>query len=360
MLTDPQRYVSSPTLVSFVVIAFNEAANIAHTLAAIEALSGLGDYEIVVVDDHSRDRTAEIVRDIALDNPRIRLIELDRNRGRGYARNRGIAEALGDLIATVDGDIVLPADWLAVARSAIGSHDAVGGTALPDGDAAYLHRRFGLTPRLQPSTTTITGNNGLYRREVFDLVNFDPALRDGEDVALNHAMKRRGLCVATVPGLVVRHQESKSLRISLRWLFQSGKGATRQLVTYREVRVPDVVAAGFVVAAACGVAAAARGRSLTAVAVPAAFVAAASVQHTRTRFDLRGTPLPTVAAAVATDSALLTAYFLGRVAGLTALRQGWTAARQGRTAAWQDQDAGRQDQTAMEQGHAAVRQGRGR
>lgn len=101
--------MSQPTLVSFVVIAYDEAANIARTLSAIQALSGLGDHEIVVVDDCSSDRTAEIVREIANDDPRIRLIELDRNRGRGYARNRGIAEALGGLIATVDGDIVLPA-----------------------------------------------------------------------------------------------------------------------------------------------------------------------------------------------------------------------------------------------------------
>lgn len=307
--------------VSFVVIAYNEAANIAHALAAITELDGLGEYEIIVVDDGSHDKTAQIVEDIAGKNSRVHLIRLRQNHGRGYARSRGVARARGELIATVDADILLPADWLVRARAALADHDAVGGIAVPDGDVAYICKRFRLVPRIVGGTTPVTGNNGLYRRRVFDVVGFDPALREGEDSALNHAMSRRGLSSATVPGLLVRHEEDKALGTSLRWLFDTGRGATRQLLTYRQVRQPDVVAGAFAGAATLGAFLARREHPLIGAAIPSGFILAASVQHVRTRFETPRSHWARLAPVVAIDSALLVAYFAGRLAGLTALRR---------------------------------------
>ena len=97
--------------VSFVVIAYNEAKNIGRTLGVIASLAGLADYEVVVVNDGSGDATADVVREHAAGNPNVKLIDLPRNRGRGYARSTGIAAAEGELIATVDADIILPPDW---------------------------------------------------------------------------------------------------------------------------------------------------------------------------------------------------------------------------------------------------------
>jgi glycosyltransferase involved in cell wall biosynthesis len=313
--------VSEGAFVSFVVIAYNEAANISRTLAAITALETLGKHEVIVVNDGSRDNTAQIVREIAAQNRRVRLIDLAENRGRGYARSEGINAAHGELIATVDADIILPPDWLARTSAALLDHHAAGGTAVPDGDVAYLRRRFRLVPRLVGSTTAITGNNGLYRREVFDVVKFDPALREGEDSALNHAMERCGLPRVTVPGLLVQHEENKALGTSLRWLFDVGRGATRQLLTYREVRQPDVVTGAFLSATAVGLLAASRHHRFIGSAIPVGFVLAASVQHVRSRFETPRSQLSRVVPAVAVDSAMLTAYFAGRLVGLTALRR---------------------------------------
>jgi hypothetical protein len=315
--------MSEDPFTSFVVIAYNEAANIGQTLNAITSLAGLGRYEVIVVNDGSRDRTSGIVADVASRNPHVRLIDLDRNRGRGYARSTGIAAARGDLIATVDADIILPPDWLVRARAALGRYDAdaVGGTAVPDGDAAYLHKRFKLAPRVVGHSTAVTGSNALYRRRVFDLAGFDPALREGEDVALNHATQQHGLSFATVPGLLVQHIEGKTLRDSLRWLYVSGKGATRQLVTYGQVRPPDLAAGAFAGAAGAGLLMALRGRPLAGVAIPAAIVLAVSVVHVRSRFETPLRQWTRAAPAVAVDGLLLTAYFTGRITGLAGLRR---------------------------------------
>jgi hypothetical protein len=311
--------------VSFVVIAFNEAGNIGRTLDAITSLAGLGDYEVVVVNDGSRDGTAEVVRGHAARNVRIRLIDLPVNRGRGYARRTGIVAAEGELIATVDADIVLPGDWFVRAEAALAGRDAVGGTAVPDGDVAYVYQATRLVPRVVGHTTAVTGSNALYRRQVFDVVGFDPSLREGEDVALNQATTAHGLSFGTVPGLLVEHIENKTFPDSLRWLFTTGKGATRQLLTYRQVRVPDLAAGTFVAGVAVGVIVAVLA-SLLGLLLPVVLLAAISAQHVRSRFAVPLARWRSVTAAIVIDSALLLAYFTGRVIGLTWLLRKRSAA----------------------------------
>jgi hypothetical protein len=302
--------------VSVVVIAYNEAGNIGRTLDGITALDGLDEYEVVVVNDGSRDQTADVVRDRAARNPRIRLIDLPKNRGRGYARSTGIAAAEGELIATVDADIILPPDWFTRARAALPGHDAVGGTAVPDGDVAYVFQATRLVPRVVGHTTTVTGSNALYRRRVFEIVGFDPALREGEDVALNQATTAGGLDFAAVPGLRVEHIENKTFGQSLRWLFVTGTGATRQLLNYREIRVPDLAAGVWLASAAAGIAIAVLVTPFGLV-LPVALLGVIAAQHVSSRFETPAGRWRSVAAAVAFDSALLLAYFTGRVAGLS-------------------------------------------
>lgn len=306
-------------LVSFVVIAYNEAANIARTVAGITGLDALGECEIIIVDDGSRDATANVAARIAALDPRVRPIRLGRNRGRGYARSVGVAAARGALIAMIDADITLPPDWLIHARAALRDHDAVGGVAVPDGDVGYLYKRFKLTPRVVAGTTAVTGNNGLYRCETFGAVGFDPSLREGEDIAFNHAMRYHGLSAATIKGLLVEHNENKTLATSLKWLFDSGRGATRQLLVYREVRPPDLAAGAFAGAVAAGLLLAVRRRPLAGASIPSGLVLALSLQHVRSRFQTPWSHWHKVVPAVAVDSAMLTAYFAGRMAGLSQL-----------------------------------------
>jgi glycosyltransferase involved in cell wall biosynthesis len=305
--------------VSFAVIAYNEQKNIGCTLDAILALSGFDAdaYEVIVVNDGSDDRTAEVVMECAQREPRIRLINLPRNCGRGYARRTSIAAAQGEFIAMVDADVILPPDWLVHAKAALNGHDAVSGTAVPDGDAAYVCRSCRLVPRVVGHTTAVTGSNALYRRRVFDVVDFNPSLREGEDVALNKAATRHGLSFATVPGLLVEHIEHKTFSDSLRWLFVTGRGATRQLLTYRQMRIPDLATGAFVAGVAVGIVVALSVSPLSGAAIPVALHLAISTLHVRTRFEIPLTRWRRVSAAITITGALLLAYFAGRLAGLS-------------------------------------------
>ena len=172
---------------SFIIIAFNEAERIERTLRSITAQAGLEDYEVIVVDDCSSDATAAVVRRYADEDPAVKLIRHPINRGRGAARATGIGAAIGRYIAMVDADIILSPDWYENCTAALNGAHAVSGTPIPDGDVQYLYTALRLRPRARPSATTITGNNALFEREVFERVGFDTSFRNGEDVALSHA-----------------------------------------------------------------------------------------------------------------------------------------------------------------------------
>lgn len=97
--------ISDGPLVSVIMPTYAAAKTIGTALKSLQAQSHRA-LEIIVVDDASHDNTADIVSNLAKADPRIRLIRRDTNGGAYAARNRGLAEARGDVITTHDAD-----DW---------------------------------------------------------------------------------------------------------------------------------------------------------------------------------------------------------------------------------------------------------
>lgn len=98
--------------ISLVVPAYNEEKIIRENLKKIVGFLSCQKYiwEIVVVDDGSKDRTSEIVE--SLKNPRIKLIKLSKNRGKGAALREGVKNTLGDYVIFTDADLSVPIDFL--------------------------------------------------------------------------------------------------------------------------------------------------------------------------------------------------------------------------------------------------------
>ena len=116
-------------ILSVVIPAYNEERFVGALLERIKAvdLAPLGyEMELIVVDDCSKDRTAEIVAAV----PGVRLIRMDANGGKGRAVRAGLAAATGDLLIIQDADLEYdPQDYIPMIQARLdGRADVVYGS----------------------------------------------------------------------------------------------------------------------------------------------------------------------------------------------------------------------------------------
>jgi len=98
---------------SVVLPAYNERDKIEKTLNVIcEYLNDKYKYEIVVVDDGSKDETSSIVEEIAKRNSSIKLLKNDINQGKGYSLKKGILASSGKYIIFTDCDLSTPFEYV--------------------------------------------------------------------------------------------------------------------------------------------------------------------------------------------------------------------------------------------------------
>jgi dolichyl-phosphate beta-glucosyltransferase len=214
--------VSVPAL-SVVIPAFDEEALIeASVREVLEVLGSQREIEVLVVDDGSRDRTPDRVRAIAEDDPRVRLLRHEPNRGKGFAVRRGMALARAPRVLFTDADLSTPLVELARLEAEIdgGAAVAIASRGLPD-SRVELHQpwhreRMGKTFNL---IIRLAGIRGIRDTQCgFKLFRADAAARilplariDGFafDVELLYLARKLGYEVREVPTRWVNRPESR-------------------------------------------------------------------------------------------------------------------------------------------------------
>ena len=95
--------------VSVVVPAYNEEGNLPHLIdKLVPILSAYADYEIILVNDGSADKTVEVMKQLHHANSRVNYISLSRNFGHQYALKAGLDAATGDCVISMDADLQHP------------------------------------------------------------------------------------------------------------------------------------------------------------------------------------------------------------------------------------------------------------
>ena len=228
--------------VSVVVPVFNGAETIGACLTALLAQDYPSDRrEIIVVDNNSTDGTAAIVQTFA-----VRYVREEQVQSSYAARNRGIREARGELIAFTDADCVASPQWLR--RGAAGFANAsVGGVAgsirpLPP---ATLAQRYASEKGALSQEKALAENsflpaaytaNAFYPKVALERAGlFDPMVKSGGDADLAWRVQERlGLSIALCPDAVVQHEHRRTVRELLRQRRNYGYGSVLNYLKHRD------------------------------------------------------------------------------------------------------------------------------
>jgi GT2 family glycosyltransferase len=208
----PRR--DDPT-VSVVVCVYNGESTIADCLEGIAKLA-YPDVEVLVVDDGSTDRTAEIAARFP-----FRLIRTA-NQGLSAARNRGLREARGEIVAYIDADARPDPHWLRylVEKLRDKTYAGAGGPNLAcpeDGEIADCVANAPGRPMHVLLSDRVAehlpGCNMAFRRSALESIGgFDPVFRTaGDDVDLCWRLQERGWKLAYSPAAVVWHHQRGSV-----------------------------------------------------------------------------------------------------------------------------------------------------
>ena len=237
MSGEPSRAMSPA--VSVVIPTYNRAAYLLETLGSVFAQS-FTDYEVIVVNDGSPDDTAQRLRPLA-EAGRI-LYREQRNAGQSTARNRGFAEARGELIAFLDDDDLWPPDKLAWQVAALREHPdwlLVSGLAgLMDADGTRREPEEA-TGAVQMQTIDaifegcgiISPGQVLIRRAALEAAGaFDPTLYGCEDTDLWMRVAARGpAALVRRPALYYRVHATNATRAAGRMFWDSVRTIRKNL-----------------------------------------------------------------------------------------------------------------------------------
>lgn len=248
----PAEAPSAP-MVSIIIPVHGVERYIAQCLASIQRQS-LQDFEVILVDDVSPDRSVEVIEGYAAADPRIRLVRRTRNVGPGFARNQGMDLARGRYVLFIDPDDYMP-DPLHLQRIvAMAEEDGADlvrfrkrREQVENEAGKILQMRKDITERFFPREvrrTTIADHpeiahsrhfwNWLYRRDFLDQKNirFLTAYREERAFLLQAYMADPVVSICDSDGVVYRIRQDSAVRRA-----QSMSDVMDQLANFEAVTV---------------------------------------------------------------------------------------------------------------------------
>ena len=228
--------------VSVVVCSYNGAATLRGCLEALHKVD-YPDFEVILVDDGSKDATQSIVAEF----PLVKNI-LQPNRGLSVARNVGMHAASGEIIAYTDSDCMPDSDWLYFLVSTLlhSSYAAVGGPNLNPPATGPIPAAVAACPGApthvllsDTEAEHIPGCNMAYWKSVLEEIGgFDPEFRKaGDDVDLCWRLMQAGHRVGFSPSALVWHHRRFTMQAYFRQ--QKGYGEAEAMLRFKHMQYFD-------------------------------------------------------------------------------------------------------------------------
>jgi glycosyltransferase involved in cell wall biosynthesis len=177
--------MAKSVFLSIIICTYNRASYLQDTLESLfDTDADHENFEIIIVDNNSTDRTKEITRAAAQNNPQFDIRYCSETRqGLSHARNRGVAEASAPVLLFLDDDISAPAPFIASWISFFKNHPRASGgggkiqvqfdAPRPPWMSHFLlpllgHHNFGNHIKKYPTNKYPFGGNMAFRKEVFE------------------------------------------------------------------------------------------------------------------------------------------------------------------------------------------------
>jgi glycosyltransferase involved in cell wall biosynthesis len=228
-------------MISVIIPSFNEEENIAQCLVSLSHQTvDRTEYEIIVVDGGSTDKTCEIARKYA------DMVFIQTSKKVGGARNDGALASKGDIIATTDADCILPSDWIEQVRNAFADPAVVQvyGPVYPIEDSIgnrfslFLANTFSRIGYYSRTFYYTLGCNTAFRRDAFIRAGMYRCIDAGDDLEIAMRMKDEGK-IRFLGGLKVgfsmrRYQQYGTLKSLYEWFYIVAHGGETQKYEYSQ------------------------------------------------------------------------------------------------------------------------------
>lgn len=226
-------------MISVIVPTYNEESNIEQCLQSLANQSiPRSEYEIIVVDGNSKDRTREIAEKYA------DLVFIQTRKKVGGARNDGAEASKGDIIATTDADCIIPRDWLARIEAGFRDPGVVQLYGLVEPIEPGIRHKISLAlantfSRLGYYTHTLyytLGCNTAFRREAFFEAGMYRTIDAGDDLEIARRMRQIGRVKLDgklrVKFSMRRYVQFGTLKSLYEWLYITIKGGDDEKYQY--------------------------------------------------------------------------------------------------------------------------------
>lgn len=234
---------------SIVICTYNRARFLKLNLEALRNIDFEPTFfEVLVIDNNSKDDTPKLVEEMQSEMPNLRYIK-EVNQGLSYARNRGYQEAKGSFVVYLDDDAISGVDFLRRIEWVYqqNRYDAWGGIVnpwFPEGRPHWLKDRYvasrlsykSLHKLVRPDDF-FSGGAMIIRRTLLEQFNgFDPNLgmqgntvAYGEETELQVRFKKAGIPLGYDPELQVLHAVLPH-KLNIEWFFQYSFAAGRDMI----------------------------------------------------------------------------------------------------------------------------------